>query len=64
LTGPEDIRAELKAQLTSQVRWTESMRYLLEVGIGRFVEVGPGDVLIGLVKRIDRQAERYVFGKE
>jgi [acyl-carrier-protein] S-malonyltransferase len=64
LTGPEDIRAELKAQLTSQVRWTESIRYLLEVGAGRFVEVGPGDVLTGLVKRIDRQAERYVFGKE
>jgi [acyl-carrier-protein] S-malonyltransferase len=61
LTTPEAIRAELIAQLTGSVRWTESMRFLLAQGVRRFVEVGPGDVLTGLMKRIDRQAERQAF---
>lgn len=52
------IRAELGAQLTSPVRWTESMQYLLQAGVTRFVEVGSGSVLSGLVRRIDRNAER------
>jgi [acyl-carrier-protein] S-malonyltransferase len=63
LTTPEEIRAELKAQLTNQVRWTETIRYLVAQGVGRFVEVGPGEVLIGLVKRIERLAERHVYQK-
>ena len=58
---PDDIRAELKAQLTSPVAWTDSIRYLGEQGVDRYLEVGPGDVLLGLVKRIDRQAQRVKF---
>lgn len=58
LTTPETIRAELKAQLTSPVRWTESMKYLVSQGIGTVYEVGPGDVLLGLMKRIDRSINR------
>lgn len=61
LTTPEAVREELIAQLTGSVRWTESMRYLRAQGVERFVEVGPGDVLTGLMKRIDRQAERQAF---
>ena len=61
LTTPDDIRAELKAQLTSPVRWTDSVRYLGEQEIDAYVEVGPGDVLLGLVKRIDRGAQRIKF---
>jgi [acyl-carrier-protein] S-malonyltransferase len=61
LTTPEAIREELVAQLMGSVRWTESMRYLRAQGVERFVEVGPGDVLTGLMKRIDRQAERQAF---
>ena len=49
---------ELKAQLTSPVAWHESMRYLLAQGANTFVEVGPGSVLLGLMKRIDRKAKR------
>lgn len=52
------IREELGAQLTSSVRWTESIGALQAAGITRFVEIGPKDVLSGLVKRIDRNAER------
>ncbi|MDX1613788.1 MAG: ACP S-malonyltransferase [Candidatus Promineifilaceae bacterium] len=58
LDTPELIRSELRDQLTAPVRWTESMTYLRDQGIERFVEVGPGEVLLGLMKRIDRRAER------
>ncbi len=47
------IRDELEAQLTSPVRWTESIEYMVEQGITRFIEVGPKDVLCGLIKRIN-----------
>ncbi len=52
LENPEEIRAELVGQLTSSVQWTGSVFKLQELGATRFVEVGPGDVLTGLVKRI------------
>ncbi|MBN2501556.1 MAG: ACP S-malonyltransferase [Anaerolineales bacterium] len=57
-----NIAADLKAQLTSRVRWTESMRYLLDQGVDTFIEFGPGDVLIGLMKRIERKTERLALG--
>ncbi len=52
-----DIRADLGAQLTSRVRWTESMRNMLGEGIDTFLELGSGSVLAGLMRRIDRGAE-------
>ncbi len=58
------IQAELKAQLTSSVRWADSMRYLLDQGVDTFVEVGPGNVLLGLVKRLDRKTKRLKFELE
>ncbi len=58
LTTPEAIRAELKAQLTGPVRWTESMQLLVAQGVDTVVEVGPGDVLQNLMKRIDRAVNR------
>ncbi len=61
ICAPGDIRAELKAQLTSPVAWTDSVRYLAEQGVDTYMEVGPGDVLLGLVKRIDRAAQRVKF---
>ena len=60
LTTPEAIRTELKAQLTASVLWADSMRYLITQGVCTVVEVGPGDVLLSLMKRIDRQVERVV----
>lgn len=48
------IRAELNAQLTSPVRWTESIHFMLNQGIDTFVEIGPKGVLKGLLRRIDR----------
>jgi len=61
ITTPDDIRAELTAQLTAPVRWTDSVRQLGALGVDAYVEVGPGDVLLGLVKRIDRAATRTKF---
>lgn len=62
ITRADDIRAELKAQLTSPVRWTESMRYLVDQGVTRVVEIGPKDVLSGLMRRIERNVERVNLG--
>jgi [acyl-carrier-protein] S-malonyltransferase len=57
----EDIRAELKAQLTSPVAWAPTMRWLLDAGSDTFVEAGPNNILLGLLKRIDRKAARMAF---
>jgi [acyl-carrier-protein] S-malonyltransferase len=54
---PEEIRRLLVRQLVSPVRWEDSMRRLLAAGCDRFCEVGPGRVLRGLLKRIDRKVE-------
>lgn len=57
LTDPEIIRDALERQLTSPVRWVESMRWMIDRGVPRFVEVGPKKVLRGLLRRIDRSVE-------
>jgi [acyl-carrier-protein] S-malonyltransferase len=59
LTTVSDIREELGAQLTSPVRWTESIQSLLARGVNTFVELGSKNVLIGLLKRIDKTAATY-----
>lgn len=56
LTTADEIRAELQAQLTSPVRWTESVRHMLDHGVTTFMEFGPRDVLTGLLRRIERSA--------
>lgn len=58
LTDAAAIRDELAAQLTGSVRWTASMQWALAQGVSRFVEIGSGEVLRDLMKRIDRNAER------
>lgn len=59
LSTAAEVRADLQAQLTANVRWTESVQHMLEQGVHSFVELGSGEVLTGLVRRIDRSAERY-----
>ena len=53
----EKIRKLLVEQVTSPVRWEQDVRQLLADGYGRFVEVGSGRVLTGLLRKIDRKAE-------
>jgi [acyl-carrier-protein] S-malonyltransferase len=51
-----EVRDGLKRQVTSPVRWEQSMRYLRNQGVELFIEVGPGKVLTGLLRQIDRAA--------
>jgi [acyl-carrier-protein] S-malonyltransferase len=62
LTSAADLRADIMAQMQSRVRWTESVREMIGSGIARFVEVGTGSVLGGLVKRIDASATSQMLG--
>lgn len=55
VSNPDEIRANLNAQLTGAVRWTQSVQAMLADGAAEFVEVGPGKVLQGLVKKVNRQ---------
>ena len=52
-----EIQQRLVEQVTSSVRWEESMRYLLAQGFTRFIELGPGKALSGFMKRIDPTAQ-------
>lgn len=54
-TDPAMIKHNLIAQLTGPVRWTQTVIHMLEGGATSFTEVGPGNVLQGLVKKVDRQ---------
>lgn len=53
-TDPELIKKNLIAQLTGAVRWTQTVMHMLEDGATSFTEVGPGNVLQGLVKKVDK----------
>ncbi len=55
-TDPAKIKHNLIEQLTGPVRWTQTMMHMLEDGATSFTEVGPGNVLQGLVKKVDRAA--------
>ncbi len=55
VTVPNEIKENLVAQLTAPVRWTQTMHQMIADGVSGFIEVGPGKVLQGLVKKVDRQ---------
>ncbi|SEL15252.1 [acyl-carrier-protein] S-malonyltransferase [Aquimarina amphilecti] len=57
VTDPEDIKKNLIAQLTAPVKWTQSVQNMMNDGATSFTEVGPGKVLSGLVKKVDRSME-------
>lgn len=56
-TAPAEIKENLKAQLTGAVRWTQTVEVMLADGATSFTEVGPGKVLCGLIKKVDRKVE-------
>jgi len=62
----DDMRARetLVAQLTGSVKWEQSMRLLIEKGVQTFVEIGPGKVLCGLMRQIDRSKTCLNVGDE
>jgi [acyl-carrier-protein] S-malonyltransferase len=62
VTEPEEIRRRLVEQVTSTVRWRESVVYMAGQGVTRFLEIGAGKVLSGLVKRIAEGASGTAVG--
>jgi [acyl-carrier-protein] S-malonyltransferase len=57
LVSAEEIRSELARQLYSSVRWSDSVHKMVAAGVTTFVEIGPGDVLTTLIRRIDRNSK-------
>lgn len=62
LKTADDARADIKAQMQSRVKWTDSVKFMSDMGVKSFVEVGTGTVLGGLVKRIASEAVSYPLG--
>ncbi len=56
VSDPETIKANLIAQLTAPVKWTQSVQTMVAAGASEFIEVGPGNVLQGLIKKIHKEA--------
>ena len=56
ISNPDQIKKNLINQLTSSVRWTQSVQQMIKDGASEFIEVGPGKVLQGLVKKINKDA--------
>ncbi len=54
ITDPSEIKKNLMSQLTAPVKWTQSMQQMIADGASTFIEVGPGNVLQGLMRKIDR----------
>jgi [acyl-carrier-protein] S-malonyltransferase len=59
LRAADGLRADIKAQMQSRVRWTESVMAMQGLGIQAYVEAGSGEVLLGMIKRIDASAARF-----
>jgi len=62
VTTPDEVKDELLRQLCDCVRWQESVTYMLSAGVSTFVEIGPGQVLSGLIKRINKEAQTLSVG--
>ena len=63
MTRADEFRADLRAQLTCRVRWTETIQFMLAQGVMTFLELGSGSVLTSLLKRIDEGPARWALGK-
>lgn len=57
VTEPDEIKRNLIAQLTAPVRWTQTIQQMIADGATSFIEMGPGKVLQGLVRKVNREAE-------
>jgi len=62
VTDPEAIKKNLKLQLTAPVRWTQTAKNMIAEGAASFTEVGPGNVLQGLIKKVNREVETNSAG--
>lgn len=59
LNSLEAVRAEMEGQLTASVRWTATVQWLIEHGITEFIEIGPKNVLSGLIRRVSKEVNTH-----
>ena len=57
ISNIEDLKGLLIKQIEKRVRWRETILYMINKGVSQFIEIGPGKVLSGLVKRIDKDVK-------
>ena len=62
LTTPEEVKTELRNQLTSPVQWQRTIEYMVKQGVTTFIEIGPAKVLTGLIKRINKEVTTQNIG--
>lgn len=62
LVDGKSIKEELTRQLCNSVRWQSSMQYMIDQGVTQFIEIGPGNVLTGLLKRISKNVKMLNVG--
>ena len=62
LTTADSIKEELLRQLCNCVQWQRSIEYMVDNGVSAFVEIGPGKVLTGLIKRINKNVKTVNIG--
>ncbi len=62
LTTAEQVKTELLRQLCNGVQWQRSIEYMVNDGVSTFIEIGPGKVLSGLIKRINKEAKTVNIG--
>jgi [acyl-carrier-protein] S-malonyltransferase len=62
LATAEAVKTELRNQLTSPVQWQRTVEYMVSKGVSTFIEIGPGKVLTGLIKRINKEAKLINIG--
>jgi len=62
MSNAEQVKEELLRQLCSGIQWQRSIEYMVNKGVSTFIEIGPGEVLCGLVRRINREAKTINIG--
>ena len=64
ITNKEELKKLLIDQIESRVRWRESILNIIQSGVNQFIEIGPGKVLSGLIKRIDKNIKINTINTE
>jgi len=62
VTNAEQVKAELLNQLSNGVQWQRSIEYMINDGVATFIEIGPGEVLTGLIRRINKDVKTVNIG--
>ena len=62
MTNAEQVKAELLSQLSNGVQWQRSIEYMINDGVATFIEIGPGEVLTGLIRRINKDVKTVNIG--